>query len=234
MLFRSKQSKRKRREAQARKPPPVRAKGRAQAAGWLSGPNRWWIGGGAAALAIVVVIVLATALGGGSTKTFYVNFAQLPGLQNGPPPWNNGVGELPDRVGQVQLHTLSQQGSLLHIHQHLDVYVNGKHVTVPALIGIEDNSFITEMHTHTPDGVLHVESAKNRPYTLGQFFGEWSVRLNANCLGRYCGHLHWWLNGTQQTGNPANLILHAHQEIVIAAGKPPPHIPSSYKFPAGE
>jgi len=229
-----KQSKRKRREAQARTPPPVRAKGRAQAAGWLSGPNRWWVGGGAAALAIVVVIVLATALGGGSTKPFYVNFAQLSGLQNGPPPWNNGVGELPDHVSQVHLNTLSQEGNVLHIHQHLDVYVNGTHVPVPAGIGIDDNTFITEMHTHDASGVLHVEAPTNHPFTLGQIFGEWSVLLTANCLGRYCGHLHWWVNGTQQTGNPANLILHAHQEIVIAAGKPPPHIPSSYKFPAGE
>ena len=229
-----KQSKRKRREAQARTPPPVRAKGRAQAAGWLSGPNRWWIGGGAAALAIVVVIVLATALGGGSTKSFYVNFAQLSGLQNGPPPWNNGVGELPDRVSQVQLHTLSQEGSVLHIHQHLDVYVNGTHVAVPAGIGIYDNSFTTEMHTHDAGGVLHVESPTNHPFTLGQFFGEWSVKLTANCLGRYCGKLHWWVNGTQQRGNPADLNLHAHQEIVIAAGRSPAHIPSSYRFPAGE
>ena len=229
-----KQSKRKRREAQARTPPPVRAKGRAQAAGWLSGPNRWWVGGGAAALAIVVVIVLATALGGGSTKSFYVNFAQLSGLQNGPPPWNNGVGELPDRVSQVQLHTLSQEGSVLHIHQHLDVYVNGTHVAVPAGIGIDDNSFLTEMHTHDASGVLHVESPTNHPFTLGQFFGEWSVKLTANCLGRYCGKLNWWVNGTQQRGNPADLNLHAHQEIVIAAGKPPAHVPASYNFPAGE
>jgi hypothetical protein len=114
------------------------------------------------------------------------------------------------------------------------VYVNGTHLTVPALIGINDNSYITEIHTHDPSGVLHVESAKNRLYTLGQFFGEWSVRLNARCIGRYCGGLQWWLDGKPQTGNPADLIVKSHQEIVIAAGKPPAHVPSSYAFPAGE
>jgi len=149
-------------------------------------------------------------------------------------PWNNGVGELQDRLAQVHLDPLAHEALAFHIHQHLDIYVNGKHVTVPALIGISDNSFVTEMHIHAPDGVLHVESAKNRPYTLGQFFGEWSVRLNANCLGRYCGDLHWWVNGKPQTGNPADLIVHAHQEIVIAAGKAPAHIVASYNFPAGE
>lgn len=232
-----KQSKRKRREAQARTPPPVRSKGRAQAAGWLSGPNRWWIGGGVA-LAAVVAIGLALGLsgggGGGSSKAFDVNFAQLSRLQNGPPPWNNGVGELSSRLTQVHLNSLSQEGSVLHIHQHLDPYVNGKHATVPAGIGIDDNSFITEMHTHDGSGVLHVESPTNQPFTLGQIFGEWSVLLDANCLGRYCGQLHWWVNGKPQTGNPADLILKPHQEIVIAAGKPPAHIPSSYKFAAGE
>ncbi|MHB8659521.1 MAG: hypothetical protein ACYC91_16535 [Solirubrobacteraceae bacterium] len=180
------------------------------------------------------MIVLAIALTGGSAKPVYVNFAQMSGLQTDPPPWNNGVGELQDRLAQVHLDPLAQEALAFHIHQHLDIYVNGKHVTVPALIGISDNSFVTEMHIHAPDGVLHVESAKNRPYTLGQFFGEWSVRLNANCLGRYCGDLHWWVNGNPQTGNPADLIVHAHQEIVIAAGKAPAHIAASYNFPAGE
>ena len=229
-----KQSKRRRAAARTAAPPPVRSKGRAPttAASWLSGRNRWWLGGGAAA--VVAVIVLAITLSGGSSKPFYVNFSQLSGLQNGPPPWNNGVGELQDRLSQVNLSPLSQEGSVLHIHQHLDVYVNGTHVTVPALIGINDNSFITEMHTHDASGVLHVESPKNRPFTLGQFFGEWSLRLTAKCLGRYCGNLLWWVNGKPQTGNPARLVVHAHQEIVVAAGKPPAHIPSSYNFPAGE
>lgn len=225
-----KQSKR-RRQAQAAAPPPVRSKGGASGISWLSGRNVWWLGGGAAI--VVVVVILAIALSGGSAKPVHVDFAQMSGLQTDPPPWNNGVGELQDRLAAVHLNPLAQEALAFHIHQHLDVYVNGKHVTVPALIGIS-SSFITEMHTHTPDGVLHVESAQNRPYTLGQFFGEWSVRLNASCLGRYCGNLHWWVNGKPQTGNPADLVVHAHQEIVIAAGKPPAHIPASYRFPAGE
>ena len=214
-------------------PPPVRSKGSsAGRSDWLSGNNRWFAAGGAAVIAVVVLaIVLAS---GGSAKPVYVDFSTMTGLQTGAPPWNNGAAELQQRLSDVKLDPLSQEALAFHIHQHLDVYVNGKHVTVPALIGIYDNSFITEMHTHTPDGVLHVESPKNRPYTLGQFFGEWSVRLTASCLGRYCGDLHWWVNGKRQTGNPAHLVVSAHQEIVIAAGKPPVHIPASYKFPAGE
>ena len=229
-----KKSKAARRAARAQaSPPPVRSKGgpRGREA-WLSGNRLFWAGGALAVVAVVVVaIVLAS---GGSAKPVHVDFAQLPGLQSGPPPWNNGVGELQDNLATVHLDPLAQEALAFHVHDHVDVYVNGKHVTVPAGIGI--STFITELHTHAPDGVIHVESAKNRPYTLGQFFGEWAVRLNARCIGSFCGDLHWWVNGTMQSGNPAdlNLVKPSHQEIVIAAGKPPAQVPASYSFPAGE
>lgn len=200
---------------------------------WSSGDRFWWVVGGAGAV-VAVIIVAAVLATGGSAKPVHVNFAQLPGLQTGPPPWNTGTGALQANLSYLHLDPLPQEQLAFHIHQHLDVFVNGQHVAVPALIGIFGNSFITEIHTHTPDGVIHVESAKTQPYVLGQFFGEWGVRLNASCIGRYCGALHWWLDAKPQTSNPADLVLHAHQEIVIAAGKPPAHIPASYNFPAGE
>ena len=196
--------------------------------------RRWWIGGAALLVLVVAgVAVAAIRSSGRETKPVQVDFAQL-GLQDGPPPWNNGDGELQDHLSVLHLDPLAQEALAFHIHQHLEVYVNGERVTVPPSIGILGSSFITELHTHQTDGVIHVESAQNRPYTLGQFFGEWSVRLSGSCLGRYCGQLHWWLNGRPQTGDAAALVLKAHQEIVVAAGKPPTRIPSSYAFPAGE
>jgi hypothetical protein len=107
-------------------------------------------------------------------------------------------------------------------------------VTLPALVGINDNSYITEVHTHDRSGVIHVESPNQRTFKLGQLFGEWGVKLTANCVANYCGHLKWWVNGQQITGDPAELNLRAHQEIVIAQGPPPLVVPKSYKFPAGE
>lgn len=227
-----KKSRAVRRALQAKAPPPVRSKGglRGREA-WLA-DNRWWVAGVAGVIAVVVVAVVLAS--GGSGKPVPVDFAQLPGLQSGPPPWNNGVGGLQDRLAALHLDPLGQEGNVEHIHEHLDVYVNGQHVTAPAAIGIYGNSFITELHTHAPDSVIHLESPKSQPYTLGQFFGVWGVRLNASCLGRYCGDLHWWVNGNAQTGNPADLVLHPHQEIVLAAGKAPAHVPASYSFPAGE
>lgn len=208
-------------------PPPVRSQ--------HSAPSRHtlWLGAGGAAV-VVVIIVLVVALTGGSKKPFYATYAGLPGLQTGAPPWSRDMNTLAGRVPLLHLDALAQEALAFHIHQHLDVYVNGKHVTVPAGIGIDDNSFITELHTHAPDGVMHVESATNRPYTLGQFFGEWGVKLTASCIGRYCTGVHWWVNGKAQTGDPAHLVLKPHQEIVVAVGKAPANIPSSYKFPPGE
>ncbi len=228
-----KKSKQARRAAQVKAPPPVRSTGVLGRGRSVQVGGFWWITGGVAVVGVIVIVV-AIAVFGGSAKPVHVDFAQMPGLQTGPPPWNNNAGNLQADLSFTHLDPLAQEALAFHIHQHLDVYVNGQHVTVPALIGIFGGSFITEMHTHTPDGVLHVESAKNRPYVLGQFFGEWGVRLSASCLGRYCGSLHWWVDGKPQTGNPADLIVHSHQEIVIATGKPPAHIPASYNFPAGE
>jgi hypothetical protein len=213
-------------------PPPVR-----------SGPSstapdrrRLMLIGGIAA-AIVVAIVLAVTLtrgGSASSAPRTIPWSQLGPLQTGPPPWNNGVAGLTDRLAPLGLSQLGAEGNVVHIHQHLDLYVNGKKVTLPALIGIYDNSYITELHVHDNSGVIHVESPKEQDFTLGQLFGEWGVKLTANCVGSFCGHVKWWVNGTQLTGDPAALKLRAHQEIVIAAGAPPLVVPKSYTFPEGE
>lgn len=220
------------RRTQGKTPPPVKSKG-GSGTDWMGGRRFWFSSGGVVIVIALIGLVIALASGGSSKKPIYVDFSAITGLQNGPPPWNNDVGSLQANLSAVHLDPLAQEALAFHIHQHLDIYVNGKHVAVPALIGIDGNSFITEMHTHDSTGVVHVESGQNRPYTLGQFFGEWGVRLTAGCLGRYCANVRWWLDGVRQTGNPAHLVLKEHQEIVIAAGTPPAHIPSSYKWSPG-
>lgn len=221
----------------SRKPaPPVRSKG-SKAPRQID--SRMWLIGGLVAVVVVLAIVLGIVLtgGGGSkstTSSKVIPWASIPGLQTGPPPWNNSSAVLSDRLQLLNLSALGTEGSVIHIHQHLDIYVDGKKVQVPALIGIDTNAgFLTELHTHDTSGILHVESATKRDYVLGQFFGEWGVKLTSNCLGTLCGHLKWWVNGKPMIGNPAQLILKAHQEIVIASGKAPAKVPSSYKFPAG-
>ena len=213
-------------------PPPVRS---GESSGAPDRRRLLLIGGVIAAVVVAVVLALVlTSRGSSSSAPRTIPWSQLGALQTGPPPWNNGVGDLTDRLAPLGLNQLGAEGTVIHIHQHLDLYVNGKKVTLPALIGIYDNSYLTELHVHDNSGVIHVESPKQQDFTLGQLFGEWGVKLTANCVGRYCGNVKWWVNGTQVTGDPAALKLRAHQEIVIAAGPPPLVVPKSYKFPQGE
>jgi hypothetical protein len=198
-----------------------------------------WIG---LAVALVVAIALAVVFvgrggsGGNDTKGQTTDQSQLAGLQIGPAPWNPGLDTLPDRLAPLGVHDLTSEGQVVHIHQHLDVFVNGKHEPVPQGIGIYDGQFLTELHTHDTSGIIHVESPSSRSYDLGQFFGVWGVRLTNDCIGGYCREVTPWalyVDGKRYQGNPAALVLRPHQEIAFVIGKAPKTIPSSYKFPAG-
>ncbi|HUH21012.1 MAG TPA: hypothetical protein VLZ09_04010, partial [Gaiellaceae bacterium] len=94
-----------------------------------------------AAVAAAVVAVVVARGGGNDNGAPAVGAAQptnLVGLQTGPAPWNPGLDTLPDRLDAVGVHALSAEGEVLHIHQHLDIFVNGKPMPVPANIGIYD------------------------------------------------------------------------------------------------
>ena len=133
------------------------------------------------------------------------------------------------------------EGTAVHIHQHLDIYLYGEPVPVPALIGIDPATGFAPLHVHDTGGVVHVESPTVRDYTLGQFFAVWGVRLTPTCIGGYCAgggrQLQVFVDGHLHRGDPTTLTLAPHQEIVVAFGtraQLPSPIPSSYRFPAGE
>ena len=198
-------------------------------------------GAGVAALvaaAILGFVLLRDNGGGSKTKTTATNYNTLPGIRRtkAPWPWPPEYEFLADRLLPLDLTTLGgHQGLVMHIHAHLDIFVNGKRVLVPALVGINAAAgYLTELHTHDTRGVIHIEAQKARDFTLGQFIAEWGVYLDSRCIGAYCDGLKWYVDGKEQTGNPAGLVLKAHQEIAIVVGKPPAKIPSSYKFSAGE
>jgi hypothetical protein len=163
-----------------------------------------------------------------------IKWSTVPRLQKSPPPWPSQSNLLTKRLRPSGLDALTMEGTVLHHHEHLDLYANGRKVTVPALVGIDQQAgFLTELHTHDASGIIHIESPVQRSFTLGQFFCEWGVKLTATCLGPYRGRLAWWVNGRRMHGNPALLALRQHQEIVIAAGRPPTTVPISYAFPSG-
>ena len=158
-----------------------------------------------------------------------VNVQALPGLVSGPPPWPAEIEHLRARLDAIGVP--ARAGTTLHVHQHLDVFVNGKQVVVPAGIGIRDG-FLSPLHTHDESGVIHVESTTVRSYSLSELFAVWGVRLTRTCLADECGDgkVHLFVSG-KPTTDPNRIVLSQHREIAVAFGPPPKSVPSSYRFP---
>lgn len=111
----------------------------------------------------------------------------LPGIQTGLLPWPPEVAHLLARLRAIALPWLASEGTALHIHQHLDLFVDGRRVPVPADVGISaTGGFLAPIHTHDASGVIHVESSTRRAFTLGELFDVWGVRFTDSCLGGYC------------------------------------------------
>ena len=164
--------------------------------------------------------------------------SQLAGMQTGDAPWAPEVSNLRSRVRAIGLPA---EGNALHIHQHIDLNIEGTVVAVPAEIGINRaDRFVSPLHTHDEGGVIHVESGTVRDFTLGELFDVWGVRFTAECIGSYCADatrtLRVYENGTLVPGDPRALVLTSHQEmmVVYGAASTTPTIISSYTFPPGE
>jgi hypothetical protein len=163
-------------------------------------------------------------------------------LTDTPPPWLLPTDARP-YITAAGLVVLSGEQLQTHYHAHLDIIVNGSKVTVPAGIGfvLEHNQAtgISVLHTHDTSGVIHIESASNKPYTLGQVFTEWGLALSATQLGSFqvdATHaVAAYVNGHRFTGNPATLRLTPHLELALWYGPSggTPHVPKSYHFAAG-
>jgi hypothetical protein len=208
------------------------------------GSRLWWLAA-AAILAVALAVVVAVTKSGHSQR----EHGKIPALNNAPattavgrdtpPPWN-APADAAAAVRAAGLPMLSQEGTVIHIHAHLDVSVNGQPVEVPAGIGIDPSGHgISPLHTHNATGVIHIESQAKRAFTLGEFFTEWDVSLSPdNVGGMHVGGgaaLRVFVNGTQAPANPAAVVLNAHDEIALIYGNPQSAaaIPSRYDFPSG-
>jgi hypothetical protein len=124
----------------------------------------------------------------------------------------------------------SQEGSRIHIHQHLTILDRGKPVNVPPNVGQPaGRRCIYWVHTHTPDGVIHIEAPKDRSFTLGNFFDVWGeplTKTQASSARAAKGKvLKVWVNGKAYSGDPRAIKLVAHTDVVIEAGPPFPTPP---------
>lgn len=115
----------------------------------------------------------------------------------------------------------TMEGAVEHIHSHLQLTSHGKDVEVPENIGIpQGGQCLYWVHTHTSDGLIHIESPVRKPFTLGQFFDIWGQRLSrtqaASVRASRGRALHVTVNGKTWTGDPRGIVLRDHQEIAIS------------------
>jgi hypothetical protein len=196
--------------------------------------RRRWVTVGvvaAAAIALVAVAIVGIrAAGDPEPATSATALEAVSGVGSAsPPPW-----ALPDdpvqRVAAAGLDT-GPMGTADHYHAHLDIIVDGRQVAVPADLGIDPaTGAMSAVHTHTPDGIVHVEAdTVGETFTLGQLFTEWNVRLTTSQLGSLSGEpLKVYVNGEVQTGDPALLNLADEQQITVVYGDQQVDIPDSY------
>ena len=219
--------------------------------GLVNGPLRPAV---AAALAIVVAAACGTSARSSSPTVAASPAAPSSGASA--PVWPAPANPM-DLTIQAGLKPQPKEFLAIHVHAHLDVFVNGARVTVPAGIGIQiddpavhmgtlpdgsksyggiqlcNQPCISPLHTHDTSGVLHTESTETRPNTLGEFFTEWGVTLDGSCVASYCAPataVAIYVDGQLSTGDPRAIALTDHREIAVVIGTSPAQIPASADF----
>jgi len=182
----------------------------------VSQSSRYKVTGITAAVAVVIVLM--------------VYFSDAPPTTNTPLPT---VSLSPiNTIQGVQCDPV--EGSVFHVHAHLDIIVDSKQVTIPAGVGIKPNECLYWLHTHDTSGVIHIESPTQATFTLGQFVQVWDNTPGISPTFEELTHgdksLKVFVNGTEVNDSYDAIQLSAHDEIVLVSGDVPPSIPSSYAF----
>jgi len=205
-----------------------------------------------AAVVVAVVVVGLSSFGSGAAPTpsapgSAVASAVLPALV-----WPAPTDPM-ERTVEAGLEPAPQEYLVNHVHAHLDVFIDGKRVLVPAAIGINaedpevdyfedvgsyggiemcDQPCISPLHTHDESGIIHTESQDPEPHTLGQFFAEWGVELSETCVGEHCAPtpIAVFVGGERYEGDPRTVELTDREVIVVVVGTPPSEIPSTADF----
>lgn len=194
------------------------------------------------AAAVIAVLALLAGCGGssgGATSTTTAPAPSTPFVLG--TTQNEAVGVTVDGI-QCQ----TQEQVVYHIHAHLAVFVNGRPGIIPEGIGIApprtveqsaDGPFVLAgacfywLHSHTADGVIHIESPDQRTYTLGNYFDLWNQKLSATQVAAATGPVTAYLDGRPFAGDPRAILLAPHAVIQLDVGTKVP--PAPYTFPSG-
>jgi hypothetical protein len=149
---------------------------------------------------------------------------ELPGELRTEAPWTANADLSLERADEIGLPA---EGTTLHEHANVQVFVNGAEQPVPQGIGITEDG-LASLHTHTSDGLVHVESSQIRDFTLGEFFDVWGVFLSETCIGAHCPQgqgqgqeeLIVFQDGVRVDGSIRDVVLDDQSVIVVTFGTP--------------
>ncbi|MFN2461110.1 MAG: hypothetical protein ABR591_10545 [Candidatus Velthaea sp.] len=118
----------------------------------------------------------------------------------------------------------------MHIHPHLTVVDHGKPVPIPEDVGRPAFAqCLYWLHTHTPDGIIHIESPQVRAFTLGQFMDIWGEPLTrtnvAGAKPRKGETVKVYVQRRPYAGDPRKIEFAQHLDIDIVVGPPYPPPP---------
>ncbi len=222
------------------------------------------VGGALVVIAAAVLIITQVTGGGGSTavppqfKNPHVAVSPIPASMSAswvqPPAGTPGPEGIPipsgpklatlvnAATGQTVDGVQCQAGeqTVVHVHTHLTIFVDGKEQVIPYGIGIpgfqavstpegdfvETGNCFYWLHVHALDGIIHIESpSTTTTFNLGQFFDEWGIPLSTTQVGPATGKVTVFFTSPGKkpglyTGNPRNLPLGDHYQIQLDVGTP--------------
>lgn len=130
----------------------------------------------------------------------------------------------------------STEQLVYHHHVHLMMFVNGQPRPLPLAVGMVPPPLIQStssgdfaegshvclywLHVHAQDGVVHIESPSVKVYTLQQVFDIWHQPLSSSRLGPYTGTVTATVDGKPWSGDPAQIPLNEHDQVVLNLGTP--------------
>lgn len=184
---------------------------------------------------------------GPTSKPIVLKDLQPIGKPLGFPTPNVKKGVLPDTASGGHGQTVdgipceSMEVGILHVHAHLALFDHGTPVQVPAFIGMSASASggcLYWLHTHGPDGIIHVEAGdvsnpNGGPFTLGNFFDIWGQPLNRAQVGPFKGPVTAFVNNAPYSGDLTTIPLRAHQVITLEVGTPVVP-PPNYQLPPND
>ena len=162
---------------------------------------------------------------------------------------SNAVTGVPDYGGHPTIDSIpceTMERAVYHVHAHLAVFADGQSRVIPEGIGIAsprqiqgtpDGPFVAAgscfywLHTHTADGIIHIEAPVAMNFRLGQFFDIWQQPLGDTQTGPIKGNVIAYVNSERYSGDIREIPLAAHNLIQLDIGQDVP--PQPFAFPAG-